>query len=120
MIRLRVEGDKLNDLVAYISISASEDAEVCKASVVREIDNRRVGFFVFEGFYFRTQRSVSCSVFLYQTDLNSCEIIIVGAGGATAVGITWGAQKDIEKKMSEAILDYARNLGMKADYSSSK
>jgi hypothetical protein len=43
----------------------------------------------------------------------SCEIVLVGAGWATALGITWGAQQDVEKKIAERILDYAEKAGMK-------
>jgi hypothetical protein len=48
--------------------------------------------------------------------LNSCEIVTVGSGGATALGITWGAQKDIEKKIAEHILKFAEETGMKGHY----
>jgi hypothetical protein len=43
--------------------------------------------------------------------LSACEIV-VGSGGASMAGITWGAQEHIEKKTSETILDYARKSGM--------
>lgn len=116
MLKLKVEGNKIGDLAEYLSSSDSNDEDICRASIVKEIDNKKVGFFVFEGNYLRTQSSVSGSVFLYQTDSNSCEIVVVGSGGATLVGVTWGAHKDIEKKISKAVLDYAKKLGMKGDY----
>jgi len=116
MIKLRIEGHKMDGLVEFLSSNKSNGEDICKASVVKEIGDRRVGFFVFEGFYFRTQRTVSGSVFLYQTNLTSCEIIIVGSGGASAIGTTWGAQQDIEKKISGAILDCTKKLEMKGNY----
>ncbi len=115
MIKLRVEGSKLADLIDFLSSDNSSDEETCKASVVREMDGKKVGFFVFEGFYLRTQRTVSVSAFVYQTSPTTCEIIIVGSGGATALGITWGAQKDLEKKLAEAILESVKQLDMKGD-----
>lgn len=115
MIKLRIEGNKIDDLVGFLSNSNSSSEDICKANIMKEIDNKRVGFFVYEGFYFRTQRTVSGSVFLYQTNLTSCEIVIVGSGGASAIGTTWGAQEDIEKKISGAILDCAKKLGMKGN-----
>jgi hypothetical protein len=115
MIKLRVEGNKMDDLVEFLTSGNSNSEVICRANVVKEIDNKKVGFFVFEGFYLRTQSTVSGSIFLYQTSLTSCEIVIVGYGGASAIGTTWGAQKDIEKKLSEAILDCAKKLDMKGN-----
>ena len=43
----------------------------------------------------------------------SCEIVLVGAGWASALGITWGAQEDVEKKIAERISDCAERAGMK-------
>lgn len=113
--RLRIEGNRIDDLVKYLSCTSPNSEEICKASILKEIDDKRVGFFVLEGFYFRIQRTVSCSIFLYQTSPTSCEITVVGSGGATAVGITWGAHGDMEKKVSKTILDYAKQLEMKTD-----
>ena len=115
MIQLRIEGSKIADLVAFLSTSSPDDEEICKANIVKEIDGRSVGFFVFENYYFRTQSSVSGSVFLYQTSPTACEIVIVGSGGASMIGGTWGAHKDIEKKISKVILDHAQKLNMKGD-----
>jgi hypothetical protein len=81
---------------------------------VKEVGDRKIGFFVFEGLYMRVQHTVSGSVFIYQTDSDSCEIVIVGSGGATALGVTWGAQKDIEKKIADIILKHVEKTGMKA------
>jgi hypothetical protein len=113
LIKIKVEGGRLDDLVQFLSIGGSKDGEVCKASIVKEIDHGKVGFFVYEGFYLRVQRTVSGSIFFFQTDSGSCEITIVGSGGASAIGVTWGAQKDVEEKISKAILDCANKLGMK-------
>lgn len=114
MMELRIEGDKIDDLVHFLSDGNSSDEDICKASIVREISGKKVGFFVFEGYYFRTQGTVTGSVFICQTDLNSCEIIIVGSGGASLLGVTWGAQRDIERKISSAILHFATKAGMSA------
>jgi hypothetical protein len=118
MITLRVEGNRIEDLIKFLSNSSESTGDVYKAGEVKEIDGKKVGFFVFEVFYFRTQRTVSCSIFLVQTDESSCEITIVGSGGASAVGITWGAHKDIEKKLAENILKHAKEIEMKGYYSS--
>ena len=116
MKKLRIEGKSIDDLAKFLSNSNSGDEDVCKASVIKEICGRKVGFFVYEGLYMRIQHTVTCSVFFYQTDLDSCEIVAVGSGGATALGITWGAQKDIEKKIVEHILKFAEEAGMKGRY----
>jgi len=111
MKKLKIEGNKISDIIEFLS-----DGNVCKAQVVRDVDNRKIGFFVYEDYYFRTTRTVSCSVFLYQTELDSCEIAIVGSGGASAIGITWGAHKDVEKKIAESILKYCEKIGAKGYY----
>ncbi len=111
--KLRVEGSRIDDLFRLLSESRPDDENVCMANVVREINGNKVGFFVFEGFYLRTQRTVTGSAFIYQTGSDSSEIIIVGSGGATALGITWGAQTDIENKISDIILKHAQEIGMK-------
>ena len=116
MIQLRIEGNKLIDLVEFLSTSSPDDEEICKANIVKEIDGKRVGFFVFENYYFRTQSSVTGSVLLYQTSPTACEIVIVGSGGASMIGRTWGAQKDIEEKISRVILDHAQKLNMKGSH----
>jgi hypothetical protein len=116
MKKLRVEGKRIDDLIKFLSSSNPDDEDVCKASIIKEIGDRKIGFFVIEGLYMRIQHTVTCSVFFYQTDLNSCEIIAVGSGGASALGITWGAQKDIEKKIAEHILKFAEEAGMKGQY----
>jgi hypothetical protein len=112
--KLRIEGNKIDDLFHFLSESDSSSEDMCKANIVREIDDGKIGFFVFESLYMRVQSTVSGSVFIYQTDSNSCEIVIVGSGGASAIGITWGAQKDIENKISNAILKHVEEIGMKA------
>lgn len=116
MKKLRIEGKRIDELVDFLSSSNSDDEDFCKASVIKEICDRKVGFFVIEGLYMRIQHTVTCSIFFYQTDLDSCEIVAVGSGGATALGITWGAQKDIEKKIAEHILKFAEEAGMKGHY----
>ncbi len=116
MRKLRIEGNKIDDLFKFLSEDSSSDEDICKANIVKEIGDRKIGFFVLEGLYMRVQHTVSGSVFIYQTDSDSCEIIIVGSGGASALGITWGAQKDIEKKIAEIILKYVEETGMKGYY----
>ena len=116
MKKLRIEGKRIDDLAEFLSSSDSRDEDVCKASVIKEICNTKVGFFVYEGLYMRIQHTVTCSVFFYQTDSNSCEIVAVGSGGATALGITWGAQKGIEEKIAKHILKFAEEAGMKGHY----
>lgn len=116
MIKVRIVGDKIYDLVDFISSGEERDDEICKADIVKEINGKKVGFFVYENYYLRTQNTVSCSVFLCQTSLDSCEIVIVGSGGASGLGTTWGAHKDIEKKVSNAILEYVNEVGMKTEY----
>jgi hypothetical protein len=113
MKKLRIEGNKIGDLFQFLSEDSSSDEDVCKANIVKEIGNRKIGFFVFEGLYMRVQSTVSGSVFIYQTDSDSCEIVIVGSGGASALGTTWGAQKDIEKKTADIILKHVKETGMK-------
>lgn len=113
MKKLRVEGNKIDKLFEFLSETNPSDGDVRMANVVREIGDKKVGFFVFEGFYLRIQNTVSGSVLIYQTSSDSCEIITVGSGGATALGITWGAQKDIENKISNVILKHAEENGMK-------
>ena len=113
MKKLRVEGNKIDDLFQFLSESNSGDEDLCKANIVKEIGGRKIGFFVFEGLYMRVRSTVSGSVFIYQTDSDSCEIVIVGSGGASALGVTWGAQKDIENKISNIILKHAEETGMK-------
>lgn len=112
MKKLKIEGNKIVDIINFLS-----NSDGYKTGIVKEIDNRKIGFFVYEDFYFRTQGTVSCSIFLYQTDLDSCEIVVVGSGGASAIGITWGAHKDIEKKVAEGILKYVKKIGIKGYYS---
>lgn len=115
MIELRIESNRIDDLLRSLSESTSgSEEEICKARIVREVSDRKVGFFVYENYYFRTRSTVTGSVFLYQTDSNSCQVIIVGSGGASALGTTWGAHKDIENKIASAILDFAKETGMKA------
>lgn len=116
MKKLRIEGKRIDDLANFLSSSNSGDEDVCKASIIKEVCDMKVGFFVYEGLYMRIQHTVTCSVFFYQTDLDSCEIVVVGSGGATALGITWGAQKDIEEKIVKQILKFAEEAGMKGQY----
>jgi hypothetical protein len=118
MINLRVEGNRIEDLVKFLSNCSESTDDVYKAGVVKEINGKKVGFFVYEVFYLRTQGTVSCSIFLVQTEESLCEIAIVGSGGASAVGITWGAHKDIEKKVAENILKHVKEIGMKGYHSS--
>lgn len=105
MKKLKIKGN-VDKIIRFLS-----DDEVCKAKIVKNIDDRKIGFFVYEDFYLRVQSTVSCSLFLHQTGLNSCEITIVGSGGASAIGITWGAHKNIENKVAEGILNYAKKMG---------
>jgi len=116
MIKLRIEGNRIGELVKFLSSCSSDDENICKASVTKEIGDRKVGFFVYEGLYLRIQTTVSCSVFLCQSGLDSCEMFVVGSGGATALGITWGAQKDFEKKIAKHILEFAEEAGMKGHF----
>ncbi|MEM2917329.1 MAG: hypothetical protein QXN63_03115 [Candidatus Bathyarchaeia archaeon] len=81
--------------------------------MVKEIGNKKIGFFVYECIYFRVLGTVSCSVFLYQTEANSCEIVIVGSGGEPLAGISWGAHGDIEEKFAKAILNYCKRTRIK-------
>lgn len=113
MRKLRIEGDKIDELFQFLSEDSSGDEDICKANIVKEIGNRKIGFFVFENFYFRVENTVSGSMFVYQTDSDSCEVVIVGSGGASMLGVTWGAQKDIEKKISDAVLSHVAKIGMK-------
>jgi hypothetical protein len=113
MRKLRIEGDRIDELFQFLSRSRPGDEDVCKANIVKEIGGRKIGFFVFEGFYFRVQNTVSGSMFVYQTDSDSCEVVIVGSGGASMLGVTWGAQKDIEKKISYVVLNHVAKIGMK-------
>lgn len=85
MRKLRIEGKRIDDLFKFLSEDSSNSEDVCKANIVREVGNRKVGFFVFEGLYMRVQSTVSGSVFVYQTDPDSCEIAVVGSGGASAL-----------------------------------
>jgi len=60
MLKLKIEGDKIDDILEFLSNGSTND-EVYKAGAVKEINNRKIGFFVYEVFYLRTQGTVSCS-----------------------------------------------------------
>jgi len=113
MRKLRIEGNKIDELFQFLSRGGSGDWDICRANIVKEVGGRKIGFFVFEGFYFRVQNTVSGSMFVYQTDSDCYEVVIVGSGGASMLGVTWGAQKDIEEKISHAVLYRVAKIGMK-------
>ena len=61
MIRLGIEGSRLNDLVHYLSILGSDEG-ACKASVVREMDNKKM-----DSLFMRRSISESCDQFPVQS-----------------------------------------------------
>lgn len=102
MRTLRFRGDRCDDLLGFLSCYYG-----LRAKKIKEMHGEKVGFFVFDKYYLRINSYVSCSIFYHQDEKDTCEITIVGAGGAQGfIGVTWGTEHDIETFASKPIIKY--------------
>ena len=78
------------------------------ANTIERINDKKIGFFVHEKYYLRSNAPATCSILYCQHDRNICEINIVITGGYYGViAFDWGARDHMESNVAESIIKHA-------------
>jgi hypothetical protein len=103
MRTLGFSGERVCDLVDYLLNSHGK-----QGAVIREIDGKKVGFFVQEKYFLRASAAATCSIFYLQPEKDACEIDIVVTGGYSGIlGIDLGSRNAMESETGKSITKYA-------------
>ena len=92
-----------------------DDLESIIADINREVDNLsrytentgKVIVLIGERYYFRIESNLAATIIIDHINTNQYQIVIVSAGGKQGLmGITWGAERSMLKKIKDIFLNY--------------